>query len=715
MGSDGSRAALPIARERRPRGRSLAISLSARRGAAPVIAVAAMAALTAWVFHQQLFDGFSFPWDFLGSYSSTPAFVASTIGRGHPLAWSPFVAGGFPADVDLQAGVYFPLWWLLGALRVPLTLGVLTTVQVAHVLLGAVGVAMLARARRLAWRWATLAGIAYVLFGGFYGQAEHADIFRGFAYLPWLLWALTPPEGEGRWMRLAALPALAWLISTGAYPAQIISFGIAGLAYVVVAMRVDAPGGWRRHRLALGLAVVASAAICAAVLLPYLRAEHAGELVRTDKPTAAYRAMFAISPLDFLGLYLNNFAWTAEGTITTWAIGVPILVGLACARRATLARQAPLVACGAVALVLGMAPKIGFVGRAMSSASFLFPSRFPASDYKAVVAIALILVSVDAWSRLRDRQERWWRPAVVAAGGVLIAGALLAPSTYAQPTRMLWLVVAVVLASCALAIARPPGRVLVSVLMVLVVIDGVREINDYLLAGKASPWHAAPSQLAFYHERDSYVRALPETLAQAPASRPARVPASPIPEVNASGWVADAYHSSDYNPIRERALWQAENNPQWAQVLAGPWTASTFPCASVGCRSGAVRLPPVATWRVSPSVRTVAYGADQIVYSVALSAPALMVENELAIAGWHASTGRVQNVDSGTPLRAWRLSAGNYQFTASFHEPGRGSQELAAALALLAWLGCVFALVRLRRRPLPEVTPPRPADAASSG
>ena len=658
-----------------------------------MIAMVLLAVLTAGIFRQQLFNGWSFPWDFLGSYSTTPAFVASTVGLGHPLAWSPFVASGFPADIDLQAGVYFPLWWLLGALHVPLTLGVLTAVQVGHVLFGAIGVMLLARARRLTWSWATLAGVAYVLFGGFYGQAEHADIFRGFAYLPWLLWALTPPTGEGRWARLAALAPLAWLIATGAYPAQIISFGIAGLAYVIVALRVDAPGTWHRHRVALGLAVLASAAVCVAVLLPYLRAEHAGELFRTDQPTAASRAMFAISPLDFFGLYLNNFAWTAEGTITTWAIGIPILVGLACARRETLARQAPLAACGAVALVLAMAPKVGFLGRAMTSVDFLFPSRFPASDYKSVVALALIVISVDAWSRLRALDRGRWLT-VALAGGVLIAGALLVPDTYARPTRVLWLVVAMVAASCALAFARPPPRVLACALIVLVVIDGAREINDYLLGGEASPWHAAPSALAFYRERDDYVRELPERLAQAPVTRPARVPSSPIPEVNASGWVADAYHATDYNPIRERALWQAESNPQWSRLLGGPWAASTFPCATVGCRTGDVHLPPPTAWRASPGVHTMAYRADQIVYSVNLPRPALMVENELAVAGWHANTDRVKSVKSGTPLRAWRLSPGHYQFTASFQEPGRSSQWLAVALALAAWLGCVLLIVR---------------------
>jgi hypothetical protein len=698
MESSGAKAATrgSIAARIGVRGAALPVRIS-RRSPAPLLAFALMAALTAWVFHEQLFDGWSFPWDFLGGYSATPAFVAATIGRGHPLAWSPYVASGFPVDVDPQAGIYFPLWWLLGALRVPLTLGVLTSVQVLHVLFGAIGVTLLARARRLAWGWATVAGVAYVFFGGFYGQAEHADIFRGFAYLPWLLWALTPPAGSGRWIRLAALAPLAWLIASGAYPAQIVSFALAGLVYVVVALRVDAPGSWRQHRLALALALVACAAVCAAVLAPYLRAEHAGELVRTDQPTAAYRAMFAISPLDLFGLYLNNFAWTLEGTLTTWAIGIPILVGLACARRATLARQAPLAACGTLALVLGMAPKVGFVGRAMASAGLLFTSRFPASDYKAVVALALIVISADAWSRIREQQRRPWA-AVVVAVGVLVAGALLVPHTYAQPTRVLWLVLAMIAASAALALVRPAPRLLVCLLLALVVIDGVREINDYLLQGIVSPWHAAPQQLGYYHERDVVVRELPELLARAPTSRPARVPESPVPEVNATGWVAAGYHATDYDPIRERTLWQAEASPAWLSLLLAPWQAFTFPCASVGCSTGSVHLPPLSTWTANPEVRTVSYGPERIVYSVKVSQPVLMVENELAITGWRANTGLVRSVKSGTPFRAWRLPAGEYEFAASFQEPGRPLQELAAALALVAWLACVLLVARRRGR-----------------
>jgi hypothetical protein len=656
--------------------------------------IAGLFALTLWIFHLQIFDNWSFPWDFGGTYSTTPAFVAATFGHGHPLSWSPFVASGFPVDIDPQAGLYFPGWWLLGALRVPLTLGVLTDVQVAHVLFGAVGMLLLARARRLAWSWAGVCAVAYLFFGGYYGQAEHADIFRGFSDLPWLLWALTPPDRlDGRWTRLIAVPPIAWLIASGAYPGQIISFGIAGLIYAVVAMRSVGNGVWRTHRKALILTAVASIGVCLVVLIPYIRAEHAGELFRENEPTATNRASFSIAPLDVFGLYLSNFAWTHEGTITAWVIGVPTLVGLALVRRRTLLSQMPLFVCGLAALALAMTPRIGFVGRAMASLRPLFPSRFPASDYKVVVAVALILISADAWARLSSRRDA--RPWIATSliGSALIGGVFLVPSTYAQPTTELWLVVAVILACAALALIRPPTRILVGLLLILLVVDGTREINDYRLAGVASPWQVAPVELSFYYERDQFVRDLPKRLARTLRSRPARVPAASPPEPDASGWVADAYHQNDYDSTIEHSLWEAEQNPAWLALLLAPWHGYTFPCSAVGCRSGHVTLPPAQTWRPSPYVSTTSYGVKGIEYTVNIPQPMLLVENELAVGGWHANTKQVNVVNASVPLRAWSLSPGRYRFTTTFQEPGRSLQYIALAATLIAWLGCILMLM----------------------
>lgn len=593
-----------------------------KSGFRPALIVGFLVVLTLLIFRQQLFDHWTFPWDFVGAYTTTPAFVAASVGSGHCLSWSPFVASGFPVDVDPQAGLYFPGWWLLGGLGIPATLRVLTAVQIAHVLFGSVGVLVLARARRLRWSWAAVAAAAYMFFGGFYGESEHADIVRGFAYLPWLLWALTPPSGTGRWTRLATVPPLAWLIVSGAYPGQLAPFGVTGFVYVGVALAVGGGEVWRRYRLALALAVVASAAVCIAVLLPYVRAEQANELYRALEPTAAVRAGASIAPRDLLGLYLNNFAWVYDGTVTAWAVGIPILIGLACVRWEALRRQAPLVACGALALALAMTPQIGFIGRAMASIRPLFPSRFPAAEYKAVVAVAVVVLAADAWSQVAERRRGIsWRAALL--GCVLLAGALLAPSTYGQPTRELWLVVTVIVACVALTLTRLPPRVMVCLLIALVVIDGVREIDDYHFLGGVSPWRASPSEAAAYRARDVYVRKLPTLLEQAPASRPARVPpyepltsAPTGSDPDATGWIADGYHLNDYNGTIERTLWQAERNPTWLTLLLAPWHAYTFPCAITGCNNGTVHLPAPTTWKPSSGVQTLSYGEESIVYSV---------------------------------------------------------------------------------------------------
>jgi muconolactone delta-isomerase len=106
-------------------------------------------------------------------------------------------------------------------------------------------------------------------------------------------------------------------------------------------------------------------------------------------------------------------------------------------------------------------------------------------------------------------------------------------------------------------------------------------------------------------------------------------------------------------------------------------------------------------------VQTLSYGDQRITYTVNISKPVLMVENELSVDGWRANTSKVQLVNAGIPLRAWRLAPGHYKFVAFFQEPDRTLQELAAVLALIAWLGCVLLIRRsnrsVSRQSLPSV------------
>lgn len=665
-------------------------------------AVGVLAVLTALMFWQHLFDGWTFPWDFLGSYETTPPFVAAAASNWSLPAWMPYVASGFPTAIDPQIGLYYPIWWLFGLLGIPLTLSAQTDVQVFHVLFGALGALALARARRLDWSWALVAATAYLFFGGFYGESQHPDAVRGFAYLPWLLWCLTPPEVGGRWRRLPWLVPLAWLIVAGAYPAHVVSFGIIGGAYVVVALSVQGRLAWRRWLEPLLFAAAAAAAIAVAILLPYFIAVHANQLFRESPPTQANRVAGSLAVRDFLGLYLSPFAWNQDGSVYTWSVGAPILIGLACVRGASLRRHLPLLAAGLVALALAMTPRFGPIGRLMADFPTLFPSRFPAVDYKAGVAVAAVILGAEGWaSAVRgDRRSRWIAAAV---GLLLLGGALIAPSTHGQPTYALWLL-AIVIAECvALVWWRPPTRVLLFALIALIAVDGYRAARDDRV-GTVSAWQVDSATAAHFRTRDAYLPGLPAALTGSVTSRPARVPPvgllSQFPigtDDDAVGWLAGGYHFNDYSSTIETSLHAAEQRPFFTALLLAPWRAYVFPCAQVSCRSGSVHLPSPATWRPATTVRTLAYGVSGVTYAVDVSRPSLMVENELPLDGWQSSSARATFVDARIPLRAWRIAAGRYVFKASYVQPGATEQELAALAALLLF-ACLAAALRARHR-----------------
>jgi hypothetical protein len=121
-----------------------------------------------------------------------------------------------------------------------------------------------------------------------------------------------------------------------------------------------------------------------------------------------------------------------------------------------------------------------------------------------------------------------------------------------------------------------------------------------------------------------------------------------------------------------------------------------FPCDGSACTNASATLARPSTWRVNASVHTLSYGTNRITYAVNISRPELMVENELAVAGWQANSSRVSPVHTRLPLRAWRLSPGTYTFTTSYRDPERTSQLLLAIVALVAWLTCVVVLLRTR-------------------
>ena len=116
-----------------------------------------------------------------------------------------------------------------------------------------------------------------------------------------------------------------------------------------------------------------------------------------------------------------------------------------------------------------------------------------------------------------------------------------------------------------------------------------------------------------------------------------------------------------------------------------PGTATCFPVPPAVVRSDARDFLPRGT-----GIRVRACGPSHTAlasssYAVHLRRPAVMVENELAIAGWHATTNRAHVIDGGIPLRTWRLSRQLHIHraisTARPHTPRVGSRSRCYRLA----------------------------------
>jgi hypothetical protein len=674
-----------------------------------------LAVTTIAVFWRHLFAGYSFPHDYRATVR-WPVFLTSTVGGGHFTEWIPFVGGGMALPYNAASGLYFPVWWVMGALHVPATVTMVNLVVAAHIFLGSAGTFVLARSLGVERRWALVAGTAFLFFGGLYSNGYLDMIVRGHTYAPWLLWTLTPPRDPARgWLRVIGLPFWVWVLASGGYPGQAMAFLQVSAVYLAAQLWLT------RQRLReflpyLLAAVVGSFAVFVAVYLPSLLAARAGELYRPFAPTAYWRAIFALDTSDLFGLYLDPFAWNdIPSIITGWAVGVVVLIGLTGLGLQDLRLNLPLVLAGVFAFLLAFLPSWLPAGRVMASIPLLFPSRLPASDSKAIVAVALVCLGAVGWSRIAVSKSRPTPLAALALGVLLIAGMALAPQyTEVPAARYPWLVGLLVVSAVCLVFLRSrlTSRVLFAAVMLLTVAEGTRVVFEMQLIPGQSPWALPPAEFPERDLQNSQARLLRQQLDHPPERRPARIPEQDLVQTrNAHGHVNDAlgylganYNLGDYASAITTARRNIILEPKLRAVMLEPWTAWVWPCREMDCSGKEIDIPEFAG-KESDRVQTSSYGLSRISYRVALPERSLMIENETFARGWDADRPDIKPVSVDGTLRGWVLPAGNYEFTASFVLPERRMQLglVSVALAALAIAVLLYMRARSRTRLLPAL------------
>jgi hypothetical protein len=189
----------------------------ALRPRATAVYVAALFGLSLLIFAGVFFSADSFPGDFADLYYTLPAYWIASVTAGEWPAWIPYVGMGIPLGAIPQSGILYPPLWIFPALHLPYTLKAASVLQVLHVWVGAAGAYALVRRIFASSGVGFVAGAAHLMYGGFYVNAQHTDVVRAFALLPWLFWALWLPVARAT----LALPLIVFFLITGGYPGQI--------------------------------------------------------------------------------------------------------------------------------------------------------------------------------------------------------------------------------------------------------------------------------------------------------------------------------------------------------------------------------------------------------------------------------------------------------------------------------------------------------------
>jgi len=671
---------------------------SRSRWALRLAPVLGLAAGNLAVFWRHYFRDFGFPWDFLGTYYAVVAHWTSAVRHGTFPLWVPFQSMGYPLPINLQSGLFYPAFWVFPAVRAAYSVHAAVVLQCLHVLVGALGVYALARRLGRSRRDAFLAAFAFQLFGGFYSNAEHPDIVRGDALAPWLLWSLTAPPARSRRgaSRLLALPAVVFLLATGAYPGIFIASLFLGALWVLFQLLSRTV----RLRFVADAAVLAllGLALAAVALAPAWI--HRPELARYTGLGELDRIGFV--PRQYPSLFLPNACISGNASLNTIFLPLPLLLAALWASprgrevRAALALLAvsALMAAGPPSplyrLVRAVAPPLGY-------------SRLPAADYRVFIAIAIAVLGASGLARLRRVKTtgrasaaRWIAAAAVVAACAAFfmprsesrAAALLAASfaaivalTRLRPRRLT--AAAALAGGWTLLMFADSGRVLLHMQHLGGDLWRVPDVS-----GVSRNWPELPA--------NAFEGDVPETLfSPRPGPRPARRRAPP--GYRAAGYLTGDVLLFDYGGTELGARAAIQQDPALLAFMSRPWIGILFFDAP-GATSNDVSVP-ASTLGAEPdsvAVRQTSWGNDSNAYEVRLAKPALLVENEVFFPGWTAtlSTGeRLRAVRVNGALRAWHLPAGSYSLATIFAMPeltalatvsGAAAVIYAALLAMAA-------------------------------
>lgn len=643
------------------------------------------------------------------SYFSNVGFGTTMLAHGLIPEWVPFQSMGYPFLLNPQSGVFYPPFWAFAVVKAQYTLHAATAMQALHVGFAAFGMYRLARIYTRRWQVALLAAIAYHFFGAFFSNAQHPDIIRAYAWLPWLFWVATPDREQSRLvLRNMVAPLVVLCAITGSYPGNFVShFFLLGIYGLVLLSQTSER--LERFRLTSIFALVALGIVLSIPMwLPswemrsHFLTRSGGDWPRNDWDARNWPSLLFPWGLD---------GYVGDLTMRSAYVGATVMMLVLLSRRSNTHAFRSLswwvVLITAFALLPGASsPVYESFGSVLSPLKL---SRNASSDYRGLVGLSLIVLGVtafDSWIDLSPEiRRRVLKQRIVWA---IFAGLLFFTGQWPVviPFRHWFFALAIFTATIAVLLGSSrrylSDGTTVSIVTVLMTLNGV----VVAWAGK-NTWHV-PHAIELYRTTTGVDSERPlllnERISAPPTRRPPRVPVAENTLPNWWGSLNGTYQMSDIGGFVLQSRNMIEADPTLiAWMKEGSSTVSLPPKSDAAASCEELKARLVARNEVSPDVQVARYGINSIEYEVHLRSPAIVVENEVFFPGWKARIqGQRDSEYRSTPvckaLRGWSLPAGDYRFVTSYRTPYLRLSTMIAFAALLLYLIIIGAKIFRRGR-----------------
>ncbi|WP_273654160.1 hypothetical protein [Cellulomonas fimi] len=496
--------------------------------------------------------------DFLGGYNAEAFAWWTDGGFFHPLEWMPYAWGGYPQAVAVQGSTWYLPVGLAAAVS-DFTIRTAAVVQALHVAFGALGFYVLARRWDLGRATATLALVAGFFAPGYFANAQHVDIVRGYAWAPWVLLVLSTAWPWRRWWGVPLAALVLWQAVVGMYPGMVLGYAYAGAAWVVLTQVLLRPR-LRDYLVPLAAAGVAAGMLAMLKFLPAVAVRGSGEagVEFSEFDLGILGTVFFPYDGENLPMDMSMRSYFLPATVVALLAVVPW--------RDARARVAAGTAAVCALLALPVFPWFD----ELAALPGFDLSRFRSNDFKPVLLAAVVVLALLGLSRAvrSDALRRmsgdalhlaWRRPWVVAALACLLVGAA-GVGAVAGFTVTRWVPPWTILATAAVVVVVlvgvgsprwralvPDARLVAGVLVALTVVSGTAWAFS-----TTRPWRAervAAETGTWGRTTDDMVASRGEAVADGRSAvvpsdrRPARTPLTqePVPIIESQNMWNDAY------------------------------------------------------------------------------------------------------------------------------------------------------------------------------